>query len=401
MNYAIETVPAGMVTSPEGFKAGAVCAGIKASGLDKPDLAILYSEVPCTATAVFTTNLIKAAPVVLCQQRLRGGRARAVVVNSGCANACVGDQGLRDAAGMAESAARKVDVSDEDVLVASTGIIGRLLPMEKIRIGMTRIVLSRDGGHEFTRAIMTTDTAAKEVAVQAEGFMIGGTVKGSGMIHPNLATLLVFLTTDAAVDSDFLRLALSRAVEISFNMVSIDGDTSTNDMVLLMANGLAGNRSISENGQQAEVFQQALDRVCIHLAKKVARDGEGATRLIEVIVNGAASLADARLAARTIVSSPLVKTAVHGCDPNWGRVMAVVGRSGVKVEEARIDLAIGGINVAKAGCPLPFKEAEVAKALGEDEVIIDLNLNLGGAAATAWGCDLSEEYVKINSRYRS
>jgi len=399
MNKAIETIPAGTVTSPGGFKAGAVCAGIKESGLDKPDLAILYSEVPCTATAVFTTNLIKAAPVVLCQQRLRDGRARAVVVNSGCANACVGEQGLRDAAGMAESAARKVDVLDEDVLVASTGIIGRLLPMEKIKAGMARIVLSRAGGHEFTRAIMTTDTVAKEAAVRTGGFVVGGTVKGSGMLHPNMATLLVFLTTDAAVDSNFLRQALSRAVEGSFNMVSIDGDTSTNDMVLLMANGMAGNRPISENSPQAEVFQQALDRVCIHLAKKVARDGEGATRLIEVIVNGAASLADARLAARTIVSSPLVKTAVHGCDPNWGRVMAVVGRSGIKLEEARIDLAIGGINVAKAGCPLPFNEADVVKALGEDEVLIDLNLNLGGAAATAWGCDLSEEYVKINSEY--
>ncbi|MAG15199.1 MAG: bifunctional glutamate N-acetyltransferase/amino-acid acetyltransferase ArgJ [Dehalococcoidales bacterium] len=399
MKNGVEFIPSGSVTSPAGFQAGATGAGIKKkSGLD---LGILSSEVICVTAGMFTTNRVKAAPVILCQQRLRSGKARAVVVNSGGANACTGERGLVDGEEMAALAAGVVGAAPEEVLVASTGVIGRPLPMARLRVGMGQITLSRDGGHELARAIMTTDTVPKEAAVGVEGsgVIIGGAVKGSGMIHPDLATLLCFLTTDASVELDFLRSALRRAVDKSFNMVSVDTDTSTNDTVLILANGRAGGKTITRGGRQAGAFQQALDKLCIHLAKATARDGEGATRLIEVIINGAPGLAEARLVARAIVSSSLVKSAVHGSDPNWGRILAAVGWSGVEVVLGKIELYIGDICLVRDGCPLPFNEAEVVQVLKGNEVPIALNLNLGNAAATAWGCDLSEEYVTINSQY--
>jgi glutamate N-acetyltransferase/amino-acid N-acetyltransferase len=304
---------------------------------------------------------------------------------------------------MAELAAGGIGVSSEEVLVASTGVIGLPLPMALIRAGIDQVVLSGDGGHELARAMMTTDTLPKEAAVAVSiddsKFIIGGVAKGSGMIHPNLATLLCLLTTDATVDIGFLKLALRKAVDVSFNMVSIDGDTSPNDMVLIMANGLAGNEAILPDGNQASAFQQALDQVCIYLAKRIAGDGEGASKLIEVTVSGAPSIAEARLAARTVVSSPLVKAAIHGSDPNWGRIMAAVGRSGVEVVESKIDLYIGNICLARAGHRLPFDKEGVVSVLRSPEVPIGLQLNLGTATATAWGCDLSEEYVTINSQY--
>ena len=401
MGARIEFIASGGVTSARGFHAGATAAGIKKK--DALDLGILFSEAPCLATALFTTNRIKAAPVVLSQQRLQSGRAGAVVVNSGCANACTGEQGLRDAAEMAELAAEAIGVSPEGVLVASTGVIGLPLPMELIRAGIDQVVLSEDGGHELARAMMTTDTLPKETAVAVgvddSEFIIGGVAKGSGMIHPNLATLLCLLTTDATVDIDFLKLALRRAVDVSFNMVSIDGDTSPNDMVLIMANGLAGNETILQDSNRAGAFQQALDQVCIYLAKRIAGDGEGASKLIEVTVSGAPSIAEARLAARTVVSSPLVKAAIHGSDPNWGRIMAAVGRSGVEVAESKIDLYLGNICVVREGRSVPFSKRELLGVLSDSEVPIGLQLNLGTATATAWGCDLSEEYVTINSQY--
>jgi glutamate N-acetyltransferase/amino-acid N-acetyltransferase len=399
MESRIEFIPSGGVTSPKGFQAGAVYAGIKSKAEDCLDLGILSSEVPCTAAAVFTNNRIKAAPLVLSQQRLQGGRAVALVVNSGCANASTGEPGMADAVEMAELAASHIGASPADVLVASTGVIGQRLPMAHVRDGLGRVVLAAEDGHKLARAIMTTDTMPKEVAVRAGDFMIGGVAKGSGMIHPDLATLLCFLTTDASVDLAFLRLALREAVAVSFNMVSIDGDTSPNDMVLIMANGLAGVRTITPRRRQAGVFQQALNQVCVHLAKEIARDGEGATKLIEVTVSGAASVADARLAARTIVSSPLVKAAVHGSDPNWGRVVAAAGRSGVELIEDRLDLYIGNICLVNKGRALPFNREEVGRLLEGSEVTIALDLNLGSGQATAWGCDLSEEYVTINSQY--
>jgi glutamate N-acetyltransferase/amino-acid N-acetyltransferase len=396
MEAKIELIPEGNITSPEGFLAGATSAGINRKAEDKPDLGILFSEAPCVAAALFTTNRLKSAPVVLSQQRLKQGKAGAVVVNSGCANAFTGEKGLANAAEMAKLAAEGIGMLPDEVLVASTGVIGVPLPMKRIRSSIDQIILSRDGGHELAKAMMTTDTFAKETAVRVgvgdSEFTIGGVAKGSGMIHPELATLLCFLTTDAAVEGDFVQKALKKAVDVSFNMVSIDGDTSPSDMVLIMANGMAGSAP-------ADAFQQALERVCIYLAKSVARDGEGATKLIEVTVGGASSRLEARKAARTVVSSPLVKAAVHGADPNWGRVMAAVGRSGVEVVESKLELYIGDIPVVKAGVLLPFNKRGVIQRLKGKEVSLDLNLNLGSAEATAWGCDLSEEYVTINSQY--
>ncbi len=287
--------------------------------------------------------------------------------------------------------------------MASTGVIGKRLPMRRIGDSIGQIILSRDGGHKLAKAIMTTDTIPKEAAVAVASdevkFIIGGVAKGSGMIHPDLATLLCFLTTDAAVDVGFLKLALRNAVDMSFNMVSIDGDTSPNDMMLIMANGLASGNPITQDRKLAGAFQQALNRVCLFLAKRIARDGEGASRLIEVTVNGAPSVAKARRAAKTVVSSALVKSAVHGSDPNWGRIVAALGRSGVRVVESRIDLYIGNTCILSAGKPLPFNRRELMRVLSGNEVQITLQLNLGTATATAWGCDLSEEYVTINSKY--
>ncbi|MFC1956978.1 bifunctional glutamate N-acetyltransferase/amino-acid acetyltransferase ArgJ [Chloroflexota bacterium] len=397
----ISFITSGTVTSPRGFLAGATQAGIKKDRL--PDLGVLYSETPCRAVGLFTANQIKAAPVMVTQERLPSEKTRAVVINSGCANASVGKTGLNDAVKMTELAAQKLEVSSQNVLVASTGVIGKRLPMESVAAGIGQLRVSRDGGHELARAIMTTDSVPKEAAVAVKAgenqFSIGGIAKGSGMIHPNLATLLCFLATDAAVSLDFLGHSLKKAMAVSLNMVSIDGDTSPNDMVLLLANGQAGSEPISEGSPLADSFQRALSELCIYLAKGIARDGEGATKLFEVTINGASSPEAARLAARAVVGSSLVKAAVHGSDPNWGRIMAAVGQSGVKVVESKIDLYIGSICLVKAGLPLAYVPKEVIRILAGSEVPVRLELNQGTASATAWGCDLSEEYVTINSAY--
>jgi glutamate N-acetyltransferase/amino-acid N-acetyltransferase len=392
-------IPSGGVTSPRGFLAGATSAGIKYADKRRLDLGILFSEAPCAAAAVFTTNKVKAAPVLLDQKRLEKGRARAVVMNSGVANACIGKQGMADAIEITALTARHVGVAPEDVLVASTGVIGIPLPMERIRESISKIVLSTEGGHDLARAIMTTDTVPKEAAVKTGDFTIGGILKGAGMIHPDLATMLCFLTTDAPVDIAFLRQALRHAVDISFNMLSIDGDGSPNDTVLIMVSGTAGGKPVNKNSERAAVFQQALDKLCIYLARESARDGEGATKLIEVKVSGAASQKDARLAARTIVSSMLVKAAVHGSDPNWGRVLAAAGRSGAALTPEKMELYIGDTCMVKGGEPVPFDKTEAVDHLDGKEVLIALDLHLGRAEAVAWGCDLSEEYVKINAEY--
>ncbi|MBI4180900.1 MAG: bifunctional glutamate N-acetyltransferase/amino-acid acetyltransferase ArgJ, partial [Chloroflexi bacterium] len=388
----IDFIAGGTVTSPQGFCAGATDAGIKKKAEHRLDLGLLFSEVPCVVAGLLTTNKLKSAHISLCRERFQRGRAVALVANSGCANAFTGEQGLADAAEMAALTATAIGAESEDVLVASTGTTGQPLPMKLIRAGINQIIMSRDGGHELARAIMTTDTVPKETAVAVRvgdrKFTIGGVAKGSGMIHPNMATMFCFLTTDAAVELEFLRTALLQAVDISFNMISVDGDTSPSDTVLIMANGLAGNEPITRGSQQADTFQQALEQVCTYLAKALARDGEGATRLIEVTVSGATNLADARLAARTIVSSSLVKTAVHGADPNWGRIIAALGRSGVEVVDTKIDLDIGDISLLKRGKALPYSEKSVVKVFEQSEVPIRLCLNLGTASATAWGCDL-------------
>ena len=399
----IAFIAGGTVTSPQGFRAGAAATGIKKKTGPSLDLGILFSEVPCTTAGVMTTSQIKSAPVILCQERLAGGRAVAIVANSGCANAYTGEPGLANAREMAALTALALGSDPEDVFVASTGVTGQPLPINLIRVGIRQVALSTEGGHELARAIMTTDTVPKETAVIVHSndnkFVIGGIAKGAGMIHPNLATMLGFLTTDAAVELAFLRSALRRAVDISFNMISVDGDTSPSDTVLLMANGLAKNKAISSDDPLADIFERALSQACIYLAKAIARDGEGATRLIEVTVHGVTTVTEARLAARTIVNSSLVKTAVYGGDPNWGRIVAALGQSGAEVVESKIDLNIGKVKVLKNGRPLAFREADVIQVFKESEVPIRVNLNLGTASATAWGCDLTPEYVTINSQY--
>jgi glutamate N-acetyltransferase/amino-acid N-acetyltransferase len=313
------------------------------------------------------------------------------------------ERGFSDALEMATLTARKLGISPDEVLVASTGVIGMPLPMERVRAGIEKIALSSQGGHELAKAIMTTDTFPKEIAMTVRigdsEVTIGGVAKGAGMIHPNMATLLCFLATDAAIDSDFLQLALQKAANTSFNMITVDSDTSPNDTVLLLANGLAGNKRIEAETTEAEAFQTALQEVCLYLAKCIVKDGEGATKLIEVTIEGALTSEDARFAARTIAGSPLVKAAVHGGDPNWGRIIAALGRSGAEIAEAKIDLYLDNLCLLKAGCPLKFDEEEARAVLSNGEVPIRVCLNLGRESATAWGCDLSEEYVTINSEY--
>ena len=395
-----DSIPSGNIASALGFLAGAVHAGIKSK--DELDLGIIHSEVSCTSAGIFTTNEVKSAPVSLSQRRIAKERAQAIVANSGCVNACVGKQGLADALEMANLTATQLGIPAEEVLVASTGIIGVPLPMDRIKAAIPRIKVTRRGGHDFCRAIMTTDTRPKELAVnvdwQGTKFTIGAAAKGSGMIHPNMATLLCFVATDAAVTADFLQAALRRAVDISFNMITIDGDTSPSDCALLLANGLAGNEPI--NFDEGDLFQEALTEVCTHLAKAIARDGEGATKLIEVTVEEAEDQVWARQAARTIAGSPLVKAAIHGNDPNWGRIVAALGRSGARVREDRLDVYLNDVCVLRQGSPALFdKEQMISAWSGSDSVSIRLHLYLGVGRATAWGCDLSEEYVKINSAY--
>jgi len=393
----MKAIPDGTVTSPKGFVAGAVKAGIKASG--GLDLGILFSPNFCMAAGMFTANRVKAAPVLLSQQHVAKGRAQAVVVNAGCANACTGDQGMEDAIEMAQLAANRLGVIRNDVLVASTGVIGERLSVDRIRDKVGDIALSREGGHDLARAIMTTDTRPKEVAIDAGDFTIGGIAKGSGMIHPTLGTMLAFLTTDAAVGPEFLREALREAMDASFNMVTVDGDTSPNDTVFILANGMAG--SVREGAEGAGVFQQALTVACGALARAIAADGEGATRLIEVTVEGARTVGDARAAARTIAGSPLVKAAVHGCDPNWGRIIAALGRSGCEMDESRVELSLCHVAVFAGGAASAFDEAGLSAAMGGSEVPIRVRLNLGEHCAVGWGCDLTAEYVTINSDYKT
>lgn len=422
-----ETIPNGSITTPRGFLAGATFAGIKTYGPGKKDLALLVSTFPCTAAGLFTSNQVKAAPILLCQEHLAYGRVQAIIANSGCANACTGPRGLADARAMATLAATELHLDPRAVLVASTGKIGVPMPMDKVRAGLEDIVLTPDGGHDFAQAIMTTDTRPKEIAVwvaaetssgdprQGEGYVIAGCAKGAGMIHPNLATMLAFLTTDAAVDREFLQTALRRAAAVSFNMISVDGDMSTNDTLLILANGAArrntpgvGNRPIADDplpplkdpeSPEARLFQEALNFVCIHLAKSIAADGEEATRLITVHVRGAPSSEDARRAARAIVASNLTKCAIHGADPNWGRILCAVGYSGAQLDPDRLECLLGDVRVVENGTPVAFDVQAARQALSGKEVTITIDLHLGDFCATAWGCDMTEGYVRFNSEY--
>jgi glutamate N-acetyltransferase/amino-acid N-acetyltransferase len=388
------------VTFPAGFSAGAVAAGVKEAGTDRLDVALLTADRPCAAAAVFTTNQVVAAPLVVTRRHLERGALRAVVVNSGNANACTGAQGEKDALAMATAAARKVGAPVETIAVASTGVIGIPLPVERIAKAIERIQPIQDGWDAFSRAIMTTDTrpkvAEREVWLGGKPVRIGGVAKGAGMIHPDMATLLAFLTTDALLDAAGARAALERAVAGSFNAISVDGDTSTNDMALLLASGASGLRP---EGPEAAAFAAALGEVCGDLARQVVSDGEGATKVFEVLVRGAASDDDARAAARTITTSNLVKTAIHGADPNWGRILAAAGRSGARVDSRRASVRIGDVDVFTAGAPASWDAAAVRRTFEQREIVITVDLGLGGGTARAWGCDLSEEYVHINAEY--
>ncbi len=403
MAAEITFVDGGTVTTPRGFSAGAAYAGLKTYAEDKLDLGLLLSYEPSSVAGMFTTSAVKSPSVSLTQERVVRRKARGLVVNSGIANACVGDQGYQDALEVTAEAARYLGLSPEEVLIGSTGIIGVELPMALIRTGIGKIKLTEDGGHDLARAIVTTDTRPKEGAVsfevQGKAVTIGGIVKGSGMIHPNMATMLCFLTTDGDVNDTFLHSTLKSVVDSSFNMLSVDGDTSTNDTVLIFANGAAGAGAIEEGSASGELFREALHQLCVYLTKELARDGEGATRIIEVSVEGAASLSSARRAARTVVSSNLVKSAVHGADPNWGRIIAALGRSGAEVAEDKIALYVNDVCLMEDGRPIPFHRDGVVALMQGPEVFVRIKLNLGEGRATAWGCNLSEEYVTFNSAY--
>ena len=411
----IELITGGSVTSAKGYVAGATYAGIKTAGEDILDLGILKSEVPAAVAGMFSTSKILSPSVTLTKDRSSGGTAQAVVVNSGCANCSVGAQGLSDAAPTApwgrrasatlsaSLAAEQADLEPESVLVGSTGMIGVELPVALIRHHMSDVRLHDNGGGEFARAIMTTDSRPKEMAITADldghRVTLGGAAKGVGMIHPNMATMLAFIATDAAVETSFLQQATKEAVDASFNMIDVDGDTSTNDTVLVFANGAAGGPEVRGGTDAADAFQEALTYICTDLAKDLVRDGEGAQRLIEVTVDGAVSLSDARAAAREVASSLLVKAMVHGRDPNWGRVMMALGKSGIELDESSIDLFINDIHIVHEGVAFPYLKGAVINAMSVPEVNLRISLNIGDATAMAWGCDLTEEYVIFNSAY--
>lgn len=397
----------GGVTSPAGFKAGAARCGLRRPGDDRPDIALIFSEAPAKAAAVFTTNQVKAAPIVVSEEHLARRAARAIVANAGIANACTGEKGILHARRMAEVTAHALGIATEEVLVASTGVIGSYLPIECVEDGIRTAAASlcKEGGGQAARAITTTDTVQKEAAVSfpldGSTITIGAMAKGSGMIRPQLATMLCFLTTDAAIEAEALQAALHHAVDQSFNMITVDNDTSTNDCVVILANGQAGNDLIRTGTAGFQLFQAALSKVCIELAQAIARDGEGATRLLEVAVRGAASAEDARRAALAVAGSNLVKTAVFGADANWGRVMAALGYSGASFNPSVVDISLGPLLLVKSGCSAGFDESLARQLLTQEKVRIEVNLNSGWHGAVAWGCDLSYDYVRINGSYRS
>ncbi len=404
----IEKIEGGHVTSPRGFRAGAVCAGMYAGGPKRGqlDLGILFSDFETTAAGVLTQNTVKAAPVYVNEKRLPAGRLRGVVANSGNANAPFGTAGIDDAEEMAALAARKLGVADEQFAVCSTGVTGVLMPMEKIRAGVPQVELTTDGGPDFARAIMTTDTVAKETAVVVkEGervlYTVGGCCKGSGMIHPNMATMLAYLTTDAAVEAALLKKMTREVADATFNMVTVDGDTSCSDTLLVFANGAAGGAEILAGTPEAAELQEALLAVATQLGRALARDGEGAQHLITVSVSGAVSTEEARGVAKTVALSSLVKTAVAGNDPNWGRILVAAGRSGCQVDSGKAIVRMQDFVLFDRGTVMPFDEMAVHEKMKADEVCIEIELGLGDGAATAWGCDLTTEYVHINADYRT
>lgn len=399
----------GGVTAAKGFRASGIHCGIR-KNRSKADLALIYSDVPCAAAAVYTQNLVKGAPIAVTKRNIANGMARAVICNSGNANTCNAD-GEEKAQKMCDLIAAELHIDPSDVIVASTGVIGQVLPIEPIANSVKTLAeaLSTTGSNDAAKAIMTTDTVEKEYALEVEldgkTITIGGITKGSGMIHPNMATMLGFLTTDTSITSELLNEALHTAIEDTFNMVSVDGDTSTNDMVSVMASGLAENQTITEKNHDYKLFTQALTEVCAVLSRKIAKDGEGATRLLECAVTGAKTKEDARTVAKSVICSNLLKCAIFGADANWGRVLCAIGYSGANVDINGVDVAFeskqGRIEVCKNGAGLPFDEDIAKKILLEDDIVVAVTLHEGSECATAYGCDLTYDYVKINGDYRS
>ncbi|MSS72332.1 MAG: bifunctional glutamate N-acetyltransferase/amino-acid acetyltransferase ArgJ [Candidatus Latescibacteria bacterium] len=396
----MNTIP-GSVTSPQGFKAAGIAAGIKASG--NKDLALIFSETPCSAAGVFTLNRVKAAPVFLCQSHLADGRAQAVVVNSGNANCCTGDQGMADARRMAAVTAEALGLKAEDVLPGSTGVIGVPLPMAVVEKGIRQIapMLSPTGGDEAAEAIMTTDTVPKKVAIQVQiggkTVTLGGMAKGAGMIAPNMGTMLSFLTTDVKMEPELLKSLLKGAVDRSYNMVTVDGDTSTNDTVILMANGASGVEV--KVAADVELFRKALSELTLDLAKQIARDGEGATKFVTVRVTSARVFADAKTVALSVANSNLVKTAIFGRDPNWGRILCAAGYSGAELDPNRVRVSMVDIPIFANGTPVPFDKPKAIEALSARDVLIEIDLGDGSEGVEAYTCDFSYDYVKINAEY--
>ncbi len=398
----------GGVCAAKGFTANGIHCGIR-KNKSKRDLSLIFSEVKANAASVYTTNLVKGAPLVVTKQHLSDGRAQAIICNSGNANTCNAD-GIEIAEKMSKICADALNISVSDVVVASTGVIGLPLSVEPIQAGIGELVSGLGDKSEFAaEGIMTTDTVKKELAISFEiggvECKIGGIAKGSGMIHPNMATMLVFITTDCAISSAMLQKALSTDIQSTFNMVSVDGDTSTNDMVTILANGMAGNNEIVCEGEDFDKFMLALNTLTVYLCKKIAGDGEGATKMIECKVTGAETLTTAKTVAKSVICSSLTKAAMFGADANWGRVLCAIGYSGAKVDVTKVDVSFisckGEIKVCKGGAGTPFSEDEAKEILLQDEITISINLNSGSEEATAWGCDLTYDYVKINGDYRT
>jgi glutamate N-acetyltransferase / amino-acid N-acetyltransferase len=404
-NIEIKEIKDGSILSPKGFQADGIEVGIKKGN---KDLGLIVSEVPATAAAVYTTNQFQAAPLKVTQESIsHDGLIQAVIVNSGCANACTGDQGLKDAYETRKLVAQKLNVKEQLVAVASTGVIGVNLQMEKLKSGIEQLNpgFSKDHAVAFQTAILTTDTIMKTCCFSAEidgkTITMGGTAKGSGMIHPNMATMLAYITTDAKISQQALQQALREVTEKSFNQITVDGDTSTNDTVLVLANGKAENETLTPEHPEWQVFKQLLTLTSEGLAKQIAKDGEGATKLIEVEVKGALNELDARMIAKQVVGSSLVKTAVYGADANWGRIIGAVGQTNARINPENVDVSIGHIDMLKASVPVSFSEDEALNYLKQDFIQIFVDLHCGEAVGKAWGCDLSYDYVKINASYRT
>ena len=399
----------GGVTAAQGFVAGGIHCGVR-KNKSKPDLAMIYSEAPCAAAAVYTQNLVKGAPILVTQKNIADGAAKAVICNSGNANTCNAD-GEEKAQAMCDLTAQALGIAPQDVVVASTGVIGQVLPIEPIQAGIPELVkaLSADGSHAAATAIMTTDTIAKEAAAEVEiggkTVKVGGISKGSGMIHPNMATMLCFVTTDCAISPAMLDKAIHQVTEKTFNMISVDGDTSTNDTFAILANGAAGNPEITAPGPDYDAFAEALEAVCRQLSKLMAGDGEGATKLLVCRVDGAMDLSMARTVSKSVICSTLFKAAMFGADANWGRVLCAIGYSGAAVDVNKIDVSFrsakGQVDVCQNGAGIPFSEEKASQVLSEHEIEILVHLHLGEASAEAYGCDLTYDYVKINGDYRT